>query len=97
MLDGRIDTQGTISDLKSRGMLDILVHEAEAEQEPAVVTAEELAVAAQENGEIRDGDTPAGQAGENAKPKKPKKLVEDEARASGSVKWKVYKTYLKAT
>lgn len=92
MLDGRIDIQGTTSDLRARGLLDVLVHDAQAEEEPAVVTADELVIAANNDSGTRMlGDSTLG------KSKKPRKLVEDEARATGSVKWKVYKTYLKAT
>ncbi|PVF92969.1 hypothetical protein CPB86DRAFT_743436 [Serendipita vermifera] len=90
MLDGRIDTQGTIAELRSRGVLEALVHEAQAEEVPEIVTAEELAAVVEEDKGNSNDET-------DAKPKKPKKLVEDEARATGGVKWKVYKTYLKAT
>lgn len=90
MLDGRIDTQGTPEELQSRGLLDVLVHEAQAE-EPTVVSAEELAA-------VVAGDAnPDENAGATAKPRKPKKMIEDEARATGRVKFSVYKSYLKAS
>lgn len=95
MLDGRIDIQGTVTDLQSDGRLEIFVHEAEANAEPEVVTAEELAVAATEDTqEAVDGDSNKAAP---SKKKQAKKLVEAEARARGSVKWKVYKAYLVAT
>jgi hypothetical protein len=93
MLDGRIDTQGTIAELRSRGLLDALVHEAQAEEVPEVVTAEDLAAVVEED----KGASDKANTTTEAKPKKPKKLIEDEARATGGVKWKVYKAYLKAT
>ena len=86
MLDGRIDTQGTPEELRSRGLLDELVHESQAEEEPVVVSAEELAT-------VVEGDV----GEETVKAKKPKKLIEDEARATGRVKFSVYKSYLKAS
>lgn len=91
MLDGRIDTQGTPGELQSRGILDVLVHESQAEEQPTVASAEELA-AIVEGDEETQNDIKA-----NDKPKKPRKLVEDEARATGRVKFHVYKSYLKAS
>jgi hypothetical protein len=93
MLDGRIDTQGTVTELQSRGLLDYIVLEAQAAEEPEVVTAEELAIVANTS----DTDNTLLDKGTINKSRKPKKLVEDEARASGSVKWRVYKAYLQAT
>jgi len=91
MLDGRIDTQGTPDELKSRGLLDVLVHESQAEEEPVVVSAEELAA-------VVEGDTEVGpDATDATKTKKPKKLIETEARATGRVKFGVYNSYLKAS
>jgi hypothetical protein len=91
MLDGRIDTQGTPDELKSRGLLDVLVHEAQAEEEPVVVSAEELAA-------VVEGNTEAGPgAADTTKTKKPKKLIEAEARATGRVKFGVYNSYVKAS
>ncbi|THH14161.1 hypothetical protein EW146_g6141 [Bondarzewia mesenterica] len=95
MLDGRIDTQGTVSDLRAQGVLDDIAQESEvqAHEEEQVLfksepTPEEEAVEA------------AGEE-EEAKPatetKKPRRLVKDEQRQSGGVKWSIYKTYLKAS
>jgi hypothetical protein len=93
LLDGRIDTQGTVAELQSRGLLDSIVLEAQTVEEPEVVTAEELAIVANTS----ETSNALLEEGTINKSKKPKKLVEDEARASGSVKWKVYKAYLQAT
>ncbi|KAJ7693236.1 P-loop containing nucleoside triphosphate hydrolase protein [Mycena rosella] len=71
MLDGRIDTQGTVKELRAQGVLDDIAHDAAVE-----VKKEELAVAS---------ETPADE------------LVEDEHREEGGVKWKIYKSYLKAS
>jgi hypothetical protein len=90
MLDGRIDTQGTPDELKSRGLLDELVHEAQAEEEPVVVSAEELAAGVEGSTEGRETTQPT-------ETKKPKKLIETEARATGRVKFGVYNSYLKAS
>ncbi|KAG8824518.1 hypothetical protein FRC19_001616 [Serendipita sp. 401] len=94
MLDGRIDTQGTITELRSRGLLDSFVQDAQAEQQPEIVTAEELAIVASE-------ESPSAETAKPGEPpvkiKKPRKLVEAEERAEGAVKWSVYTAYFKAT
>ena len=89
MLDGRIDTQGTVKDLRARGVLEEITHDEAVEahrEEQAVAVAEKPAdeVDALENGKPADK-------------KKPRKLIEDEKRETGSVKWNIYKTYLKAS
>ncbi|TDL18519.1 multidrug resistance-associated ABC transporter [Rickenella mellea] len=86
MLDGRIDTQGTVKDLRSRGVLDEIAQDsAPPTQENDQETKEASDV------KVDDPNAPAAEA------KKPRKLVEDEERASGGVKWSIYKTYLKAS
>ncbi|KAJ7725659.1 hypothetical protein DFH07DRAFT_782961 [Mycena maculata] len=85
MLDGRIDTQGTVKELRAQGVLDDIAHEAAVE-----VKKEEFIVSA----EVSATDADKTDTGET---KKPRKLVEDEYRAVGGVKWKIYKTYLKAS
>ncbi|KZT66167.1 hypothetical protein DAEQUDRAFT_813713 [Daedalea quercina L-15889] len=99
MLDGRIDTQGTLKDLRARGLLDDITHDesVEAHKEEEKVEAEEKAK--EPNAEI-DAEAPEDEE-EDAKPdkkdKKPRKLIEDEKRETGSVKWAIYNTYLKAS
>lgn len=90
MLDGRIDTQGTVEDLRAQGVLDSIAHD------EAVQVEKEEPVAASDtpiDPEI-EGD-PNSQAVEETK--KPRKLVKDEAREHGAVKWGIYNTYLKAS
>ena len=92
MLDGRIDAQGTVAELRARGVLDEIAHAEEvvayedgqrvATESP---TAEEIAAAAV------DGTSPTKET------KKPRKLIKDEERQEGGVKWSIYKTYLKAS
>ena len=101
MLDGRIDTQGAVKDLRARGLLDEITHDesVEAHKEEAKAEAEEKAK--EPNAEI-DADAPEEDADADAKPdkkkgKKPRKLIEDEKREEGSVKWSIYNTYLKAS
>ncbi|KAF7350973.1 hypothetical protein MSAN_01659500 [Mycena sanguinolenta] len=84
MLDGRIDTQGTIKELRAQGVLDDIAEDAAVE-----VTKEELAVAKVANDPQVEGDP--------KEEKKPRKLVKDEHRELGGVKWKIYKSYLKAS
>ncbi|KAJ7099479.1 hypothetical protein B0H15DRAFT_1002427 [Mycena belliarum] len=88
MLDGRIDTQGTVKELRAQGVLENITHDAAVE-----VKKEELAVAVE--AAVIDAD--AVDAPEAEKTKKPRKLVKDEHREVGGVKWKVYKSYLKAS
>ena len=62
MLDGRIDTQGTVKGLRARGILDDITHEEsiEAHREEQVAAAEEAAVAAV--AEAPADDAPADEA-----------------------------------
>ena len=85
MLDGRIDTQGTVKDLRAQGVLDDIA------QDGAIpLKAEEPAVAS--NAPVDDGDDNKATDG-----KKPRKLIKDEAREEGAVKWWIYNTYLQAS
>ncbi|KAJ7468712.1 hypothetical protein FB451DRAFT_1560403 [Mycena latifolia] len=84
MLDGRIDTQGTVKELRAQGVLEEITHEAAVE-----VKKEELALPV----DVADPDT----TGAQVEAKKPRKLVEDEHREIGAVKWGVYQTYLAAS
>lgn len=108
MLDGRIDTHGTVASLRDQGILEAIEQESEVQvmqEEEAVAkemgigekTAEEEAV----EGVLEGGeDNRAGEEGEavkKGKGKKPRKLVKDEQRLTGGVKWPIYKTYLKAS
>ncbi|KAJ6563543.1 hypothetical protein B0H10DRAFT_2169170 [Mycena sp. CBHHK59/15] len=86
MKDGRIDSQGTVDELRSQGVLEDIEHEAAAE-----VKEEEPIVASETAIEAENVDEGAKEA------KKPRKLVEDEHRETGSVKWSVYKAYLAAS
>ncbi|KAJ7134728.1 hypothetical protein C8R44DRAFT_610315 [Mycena epipterygia] len=81
MKDGCIDSQGTVDDLRNQGVLEEITHEA------AMQMDEEPPEAAIE-AEIVDADVKEA--------RKPRKLVDDEHRETGSVKWSVYKAYLAA-
>ncbi|KAI0275322.1 multidrug resistance-associated ABC transporter [Gloeopeniophorella convolvens] len=94
MLDGRIDTQGTLSELRARGILDeiaqseeVTAHEEEQKAAAEEPSAEEAAVEA-----TLEDPQPVKDA-----VKKPRKLVKDEERQEGGVKWNIYNTYLKAS
>jgi len=78
LLDGRIDAFGTVAELRAKGLLEEIKHEAEHEQE-------------------HDAPPPEDAKAAGVDDKKAKKLAEDEARAVGAVKWRVYQTYLKAS
>lgn len=89
MLDGRVDIQGTVTDLRVQGLLEgieldaaIDAHDEELVHPQSTVTVEAI---------VEDSQ----QAVEKAK--KPRKLIKDEHREVGGVKWSVYKGYLKAS
>ena len=87
MLDGRIDTQGPIQDLQAQGVLqnitlDAAVEAKKEELKEAVAIADDL------------GGAPKSPLEET---KKPRKLIKDEHRETGGVKWSIYKSYLKAS
>lgn len=88
MLDGRIDTQGAVKDLRSQGLLEGI-----AQDEAVEVLKEELVLAdkSMENAPTSDSGQPVSAT------KKPKKLIKDEHRETGGVKWSIYKSYLKAS
>ncbi len=87
MLDGRIDTQGTVKELRAQGVLDDIAHDSavEVHQEEEAV-AKEVSPATDAPGNEAGGDT-----------KKPRKLIQDEHRETGGVRWSVYHSYLKAS
>lgn len=93
MLDGRIDTHGTVKELKAQGVLEEIAYDERVQvgDEPKIIRAEDLADA------VEDQRAAADQGPDKKPAKKPKKLVEEEARATGSVKWPIYKVYLKAS
>lgn len=83
MLEGRIDTQGTIQELRDQGVLDSIAQD------------EAVQVAVQESDKTPLGeDSPDPRAQDL---RAPRKLIEDEHREAGSVKWLIYKTYLEAS
>lgn len=91
MLDGRIDMQGTVKELREQNLLDFVVHDDVQELEPSapkIVSAEDAAAAVLPT----EGEEPAAPATK----KKARKLVKDEGGATGNVKWPIYKTYLEA-
>ena len=96
MLDGRIDTQGTIKDLRASGVLDDIAQVEEIEAHKEVQAVEAAKEVENPNSEI-DGDTNGVLTGTVKEKKKPRKLIEEEHRETGSVKWHIYNTYLKAS
>ncbi|KAL1748165.1 hypothetical protein HDZ31DRAFT_30137 [Schizophyllum fasciatum] len=89
MLDGRIDTQGTVKDLRAQGLLDDIAQTESVEAHKA----EEAVVQEEAKGDEEPAEADAG----NGAAKKPRKLIKEEHREVGGVKWAIYKTYLKAS
>ena len=100
MLDGRIDVQGTVKELRESGALDAITLEEAIEEhredEQKADEGEEQEASEMAQAEAA-GDVDANSAVATKKSKKPRKLVKDEERETGSVKWRIYKTYLKAS
>ncbi|KAH9081540.1 hypothetical protein EDB83DRAFT_2214476 [Lactarius deliciosus] len=92
MLDGRIDTQGTLADLRAQGVLDEIAHSEEVtvheEEQSVAVTSPTLEQVAAD-----EVENPGAATGT----KKSRKLIKDEERQEGGVKWNIYNTYLKAS
>ncbi|KAJ6562715.1 multidrug resistance-associated ABC transporter [Mycena vulgaris] len=86
MLDGRIDTQGTVEDLRAQGVLENITHDAAADAK----TEEPIAAVEDDSADLDDPEAPKT-------PAKPRKLVKDEHRAVGGVKWAIYNSYLEAS
>lgn len=86
MLDGRIDTQGLVKDLREKGVLEEIAQDEEAEAHAEdLKNAKEADPEEEEEGKAADAD------------KKPRKLIKDEHRETGGVKWNIYKKYLQAS
>ncbi|KAI0672201.1 multidrug resistance-associated ABC transporter [Trametes maxima] len=92
MLDGRIDVQGLVGDLEKSGVLGDIALSKDVEESKNLKQA---TASADENPEVKVKDDANDISG--TRPRKLRKLVEDEQRAVGSVKWHVYNTYLKAS
>ncbi|QRW13623.1 ABC transporter transmembrane region [Ceratobasidium sp. AG-Ba] len=144
MYDGRIDMQGTVSDLRDQALLDYVVLDPDVDadadwassaadaiddgrnmidsaqqQVPSpVVSRRNTSSPTRSEGESsRDSPSPSRGARPPTSNRKsarqqtvftgpspaiqpgrgPRKLVEAEARATGNVKWRIYKTYLQAS
>ena len=90
MHDGQIQHQGGIVDLRNKNILESIVsleHEGEAGRKEEVNHRESEVEEVEETIHLLPG----------RKSKNPRKLIEDERREVGSVKWSIYKTYLKAS
>ena len=88
MLNGRIDKQGPIEELKSAGIMDSI-----AQEEAASVSVDS------KNADItvQVGNNMDGTRDGTAKVTGPRKLIKDEHRETGSVKFSVYNKYLQAS
>ena len=91
MLDGRIDTQGTVKDLREQGLLEGIEHDTAIDAQLAAAEA----TIAEEGMDLNMTKVTADD--DMAPAKKPRKLVKDEYRETGGVKWSIYKSYLEAS
>ncbi|KAH8823501.1 hypothetical protein DL96DRAFT_1698061, partial [Flagelloscypha sp. PMI_526] len=96
MLNGRIDIQGSIADLRERGLLDDITYQEEAIAKKEDDIAEETTISTDIPSETAGVDSKNSVSSDVAV-KKPRKLVEDEHREEGSVKLSVYNAYFKSS
>ncbi|KAJ7439790.1 hypothetical protein FB451DRAFT_1445526 [Mycena latifolia] len=82
MEDGRIAVQGTVADLRSQGILEGIARTAalDGKRRQSIIAAEALIGAKVAPAEVKE----------------PRKLVKEEHRETGSVKFSVYKAYIAA-
>lgn len=93
ILDGRVDIQGTCQELRERGDLDGMVALEEAELRKDVGKGKGKS----QEEEVVEGEDADVQETKKEKRKGPgKKLIQDEERAIGNVKWETYKLYIVA-
>lgn len=104
MVDGRVDVQGSVKDLRERGVLETVKLEGSVEEQKEVEKEKKDEEEREAEEGISAGAADADAAGDGAEggaispaKKKPRKLVKDEEREEGAVKWRIYKTYLEAT
>ena len=102
MLDGRIDLQGYVKDLRAAGKLDSIALDNlvdEEKEDDKRMTSVEDEIADNENKDPNNVDVsaPSNTVTKVGGKKKARKLVADEERETGGVKWSIYKTYLKAS
>ncbi|KAI5115939.1 hypothetical protein M0805_009349, partial [Coniferiporia weirii] len=104
MLDGRIDLQGTVKNLRERGVLESITFESTLEEHEEKLKEEDKEALVDDNAEIALGGADAGIEGQSVEDDtpvkykgKPRKFIKDEVREAGSVKWSIYKTYLRAS
>jgi hypothetical protein len=88
MLDGRIDTQGTVKELQAQGVLKGIEQDAAVETHKEELAVAETLISVEESPDSTDT---------TEETKKPRKLVNDEHREIGAVKWSIYKSYLRAS
>jgi hypothetical protein len=84
MLDSRIDTQGSVKELREQGILEDI-----ASYEGVEVHTKDLGASTSTTEEHDDN--------KKLDEKKPRQLVMAEHRERGGVKWSVYKSYLQAS
>lgn len=95
VVNGQIDTQGTVGDLRASGILSTIV--ALEERERVKAGSREHAGDATfkaGDGEMNDD---AEERSKKMPNKKPRALVEEELRATGHIKWPTYRTYFAAS
>ncbi|TYJ55637.1 hypothetical protein B9479_003669 [Cryptococcus floricola] len=97
ILDGRVDSQGSPKELRESGDLQGLVAISDAELHAEESKGKGKAKAVDEQEIVEGEDAEQKQEVKKEKRKGPgKKLVQDEERAIGNVKWETYKLYIVA-
>lgn len=96
--DGRIETQGPVEKLRTSSSLIDIVSDCEPTSEGALLTDEPLtATEGQSSGDSKLPLKAVSSTDASASKNTPRKLVKDEHRDEGRVKWTIYKAYVAAT
>lgn len=89
--DGEIEAQGTVEELRSQGSLEA------ASGHASILGKESEEIEKENEGTQKEGDPVPGDVQIESNSKPARQLIEDEKKATGSVKLEVYRRYLKAS
>lgn len=102
IVDGRLDAAGSIDDLRAQGEIEkiVAVEEASHSNEEVIIPPTPAAKEKTEDEAVRfdvpspiqeEGDEESDETEEEAPKKEARKMVKDEEREVGNVKWATYK------
>jgi hypothetical protein len=95
MQDGRIHVQGKVHELRQKGILEESRPELIAEEPEDEVDMDHETDKGK--GKDKDANKPSIHGASRKEGRRPRRLVQEEARPVGGVRWIIYDTYLKAS